>query len=340
MAIDLDNRRIEPLLQLAAKLLDSRKHGTDLRSLARDMLRGFHDVCLAAGLDRVVVELGQQLGVDGAERSALADDDSVVASVVAQLSTKELDGGGARNAKPRQVVDSLVAAIGLSLVADDRPTTTLSGEVRAAVAAAVASVVDAALATPRLRDAIVADARARTSPAVSAAFSKVVAELDERGLQMNRQPKIPIDAMQAIQAALREAREAVIGAAVREGIDRARDVIAATDPEVAARIDEPVSLSLTPREVVIRRINDVRVIKTPANVVDQVVSGLGELARITWKAAEPTVLRYAASATFAVGDVIEHVKFGRGSVVGLHTTRIDVEFADGKRTLAHAPARS
>jgi hypothetical protein len=49
---------------------------------------------------------------------------------------------------------------------------------------------------------------------------------------------------------------------------------------------------------------------------------------------------YAASRTFAVGDVIEHPKFGRGTVVSRVAQRIEVEFPDGKHTLAHVAPRS
>jgi len=48
---------------------------------------------------------------------------------------------------------------------------------------------------------------------------------------------------------------------------------------------------------------------------------------------------YAASRTFAVGDVIDHPKFGRGTVVSRLAQRIDVEFADGVHTLAHVAPR-
>jgi hypothetical protein len=48
-------------------------------------------------------------------------------------------------------------------------------------------------------------------------------------------------------------------------------------------------------------------------------------------------LPYAASRTFAVGDVIDHPKFGRGKVIATVLKRIDVEFADGTHTLVHAP---
>ena len=55
-----------------------------------------------------------------------------------------------------------------------------------------------------------------------------------------------------------------------------------------------------------------------------------------WRAPEQVARPYGASQTFAVGEAIEHVKFGRGSVVAVQPKRIDVEFADGVHTLVHA----
>jgi hypothetical protein len=37
--------------------------------------------------------------------------------------------------------------------------------------------------------------------------------------------------------------------------------------------------------------------------------------------------------------VLDHPKFGRGSVVSTAAQRIEVEFADGKRALVHAPRK-
>lgn len=45
--------------------------------------------------------------------------------------------------------------------------------------------------------------------------------------------------------------------------------------------------------------------------------------------------RYAVSATFEVGDTIEHPKFGSGSVLRVIDGKIEVEFADDFRTLVH-----
>lgn len=44
---------------------------------------------------------------------------------------------------------------------------------------------------------------------------------------------------------------------------------------------------------------------------------------------------YAAAATFAVGDAIEHPKFGMGMVMRVAGNKIDVRFGDDLRTLIH-----
>ena len=64
-----------------------------------------------------------------------------------------------------------------------------------------------------------------------------------------------------------------------------------------------------------------------------------ELAHLAWRAPERPVRPYAATQTFAVGDLMEHPKFGRGTVLSCMAQRIEVEFPDGKHTLVHTPAR-
>lgn len=46
--------------------------------------------------------------------------------------------------------------------------------------------------------------------------------------------------------------------------------------------------------------------------------------------------RYAISTVFETGDIVDHPKFGTGSVLRAFEGKIDVEFADGPRTLVHA----
>lgn len=46
--------------------------------------------------------------------------------------------------------------------------------------------------------------------------------------------------------------------------------------------------------------------------------------------------RYAVATTFAIGDMIEHVKFGEGMVIRVADGKIVVQFAAEERTLVHA----
>jgi len=340
MSIEFPQTQVAALHEVAARLYDKRRPGTELVSVARDLLRGFFDVCAFAGLDRVLAELAETFApLDVLDRSALADHEAACAAVVAQLATSDLDGGGPRNAKPRQLADCTIAGLGLVVVNEPDRSISLGDEVRRAVVAAITSIVDVELAVPKFRDTIIAEARARCDDHFHAAFTKVTAQLDDRGLQLLKQPKVPIDAMQAIQRALYESRNAIVARVATSAIDQARAVIQRANADAAARIDQPITLRATPREVAIVRACDARTPKTPAAVVHTLVDGIAELARITWRVPEQPVHPYAASRTFAVGDLIDHPKFGRGSVVGCLAQRIDVEFADGKHTLVHVPPR-
>lgn len=316
-------------------MFDRRKAGSDLRSLARELLLAFFDVCTYAGLDKVLVELE----ADPADRLALADRDATCAALVAQLESIDLDGGGPRNVKPRLLAESVIAALGLTVVPAAEPRASLGQDVRIAVIAALHAAFDVALAQPAIREAVIADARARCDESLQGVFAKIVAQLDDRGMHMLKQPKVPIDASQAVQRALGDARSAVVGRAANDAIDRAKAVIASSDDAAAKSIDAPITLKLTPREVAVARACDPSVFKTPANVVEVVLASLTELVRIVWRAPEQVVHPYSATRTFAVGDLIDHPKLGRGTVVSRLAQRIEVEFADGKRTLIHVPAR-
>ena len=340
MTVEFPQRYIVALQELAARLVDGRKARTDLAVLARDLLLGFHDVCTYAGLDRVLGELDRAFPpLDVSDRAALADHETLARTLVARLEEINLDGGGPRNAKPRQLADCVVAALELKLVEEPDRSVTLGDDVRTGVVAAIAGVVDLELAVPKIREAIVAEARARTEERFHASFGAIAAQLDERGLHLVKTPKVPIDALHAAQRALIDARTAVIERVARAAIDRAQAVIARADADAAARIDLPITLRSTPREVAILRACDARVGKTPTLVAQSLLASLTELVPITWRAAEQKVQPYAANRTFAVGDVIEHPKFGRGTVVSGLAQRIDVEFADGKHTLVHVPPR-
>ncbi|HEX8112736.1 MAG TPA: hypothetical protein VF516_33625 [Kofleriaceae bacterium] len=338
MSIDFPRPRIAALQDHAARLYESRRSGTSLASLARDLLLAFFDVCAHAGLDRVLADLAQVFPpLDLSDRSALATHEAVLPALLAQLETIDLDGGGPRGTKPRQLVDCVVAALGLTLVDEPDRTIMLDDAVRVDVTRALAAVVDVELAAPKLRADIIADARARCDLRYHAAFDRLAAQLDERGLQLVKQPKVPIDALHATQYALFDARNAVIARVAGAALDRARDVLARADADAGARIDRPITLRMTPREVAILRACDARVSKTPARVLQSLLDSLTDLLPIAWRAPAQPALPYAASRTFAVGDVIDHPKFGRGKVIATVLKRIDVEFADGTHTLAHAP---
>jgi hypothetical protein len=338
MSIDFPGPRIAALQDHATRLYESRRSGTNLASLARDLLQAFFDVCVHAGLDRVLAELAQAFPpLDLSDRSALATHEAVLPAMLAQLETIDLDGGGPRGTKPRQLVDCVVAALGLTLVDEPDRTIPLDNTVRVDVTRALAAVVDVELAAPKLRADIVADARARCDPRHHAAFDRVAAQLDERGLHLVKQPKVPIDALHATQHALFDARNAVIARVASAAFDRARDVLARADADAGARIDQPITLRMTPREVAILRACDARISKTPARVLQSLLDSLTDLLPIAWRAPVQPALPYAASRTFAVGDVIDHPKFGRGKVIAAVLKRIDVEFADGIHTLVHAP---
>jgi hypothetical protein len=338
MSIDFPKPRIAALQSHATRLYEGRRSGTSLASLARDLLLALFDVCAHAGLDRVLAELAQAFPpLDLGDRSALATHEAVLSALLAQLETIDLDGGGPRGAKPRQLVDCVVAALGLTLVDEPDRTIALDDAVRVDVTRALAAVVDVELAAPKLRADVIADARARCDLRYHAAFDRLAAQLDERGLQLVKQPKVPIDALHATQYALFDARNAVIARVAGAALDRARDVLADADADAGARIDQPITLRMTPREVAILRACDARVSKTPARILQSLLESLTDLLPIAWRAPAQPALPYAASRTFAVGDIIDHPKFGRGKVIAIVLKRIDVEFADGTHTLAHAP---
>ncbi len=306
--------------------------------MARELLAGFYDVCMRSGLDGVLVELGKSLEVAVEDRSALSDDPRLRPSMIERLGNKkEFDEGGPRNAKPRMLAECLMATLSLTVSEEaDRPVTSLGDEVRAEVTAALAAVVDVELAVPRMRDAILAKARKLCEPRHLDSFERIAAQLDERGIKMIRQPKVPLDAVQAIQVVLYNARYAVIEHAARGAIDRAKLVLAKIHPEIATKIDQPITLKLTPRDVAIRRANEARVPKVPVGIVLSLMETLGELLDISWRAVERPVRKYGASQTYVVGDLIEHPKFGRGTVKSVAQARCDVEFSESTVTLVHA----
>jgi hypothetical protein len=336
-ALEFSQGHVGLIQELAARLLDSRKPKTDLATLARDLLTGFNEICIRWGLDGLLAELEQALpGFDSSDGSTLADQAGLVTALVAQLDGIDLDGGGPRNLKPRQVADAVVAALGLQLAEPAERNIELDDVVHTEVTTALASVVNDELAVPKFRDTLIANGREQCEERYRPVFDKITAQLDERGARLVKQPKVPLDASQAVQRVLADTRNAIVERVVRTAFDRAKQIIERASPEAAARIDAPITLRLTPREVAITRACDSRVPKVPAAMLPLLLESLTQLVRITWRAPAQRVRTYGASQTFAVGDVIEHPKFGRGSVIAVQNQRIEVEFADGKHTLVHA----
>ena len=318
-------RALPAITELAVRLLDSRKTGTPSEAFARELLLRVPELLQRHGLDGVLAELPPSFD----------DDRDVEAALATRLDAADLDGGGPRNARPGKVTDCVLGALDLTVSDDARAALELPSSVRGELAAAAAQGLDAELAPPRLRDAIIADARTRIAPEHEAAFAKITAQLDDRGLKMLKVPKVPLDASQPIQRALAEARETVIGRIAGAAIDRARTALEHTSAEAAARIDEPVSLALTPRQVAIARVCDDRASKVPDSVVATLVDALVDLAQLTWVTAEVAARTYSPRETFAVGDAIDHPKLGRGTVVAVTGQKMDVQFGETKSTLVH-----
>jgi hypothetical protein len=335
-ALDFPQHYMSVLQELATRLIDSRKVGTPNEPLARDLLGGFYDLCMRAGLDRLLGELAAAYPpFDTADRTALSDHPTLLPALITQLATMNIDDGGPRNVKPRMLADRVVAALGLTLVDEIVQTSSLGDDVRTAVIAALASAVDTELAVPQIRETIIATARGRCEERYLGAFDRIAAQLDQRGMQMIKQPKVPLDAVQAVQRLLTESRNALVDRLARAAIDRAKDIIGRADADAAARIDSPITLSLTPRDVAILRASDARVPKVPAAFAQSLLDSLTELARLAWRPPERAVRVYSPKETFAVGDLLDHPKFGRGSVITCVAQRIEVEFADGRHTLVH-----
>ena len=328
MSTEYPQRHVAPLHELATRLFDSRKSGLPLEQLARDLLRGFYDVCTQAGLDNVLDAL------DVSERTALEERAPLFAGLVTRLGEIDLDGGGPGNAKPGQMASCVVTALDLTVVEEPDRSLLLDDAVRRAVVAAITAVVDTELAVPAVREAIIAEARTHLDPSHLGAFTKITAQLDDRGAQLIRQPKVPIDASHAVQRALLDARREVTARVARTARER---VVAALPAEAAKRLDQPITVRSTPREVAILRACDPRVGMTQAKVIQSLVDSVTQLACLTWRAPEQQAKPYGASKTFEVGDLIEHPKFGLGTVTSRLAARIDVEFPDGKVTLVHVP---
>ena len=331
-------RRHLPLLhELAAQVLERRGAGGAPAALARDLLAGFFDACMRAGQDGVLVELAQAFApLDLADGSGLSEEPRLQGGLAAMLGDRaRFDPGGPRSTMPAQLAACLLETLTLELHDPPDRSVAMSDELRRETIAALGSGVDVELAPAQLRPAIIADARARCEPRHLAMFDKLAAKLDERGLRLPPQPKVALDVVQAVQKALVEARTGIVERVANAAIDRAKPVLERGSPEAAARLERPISHRLTPREVAVRRATDVQV-----PLADPIVRGLfaslTELLELAWTTPAAAVRAYGVSQTFAVGDLIEHPKFGRGTVKVVTAKNVEVEFPDGPVTLVHA----
>ncbi len=335
--IAFPRRQVAALQTLAASVLERRGAGSPAPAIARELLAGFYDVCMRAGQDGVLEAVAQAFApLDVSDASGLSEEPRLHGALVAALGDRaRFDPRGPRTALPGQLVDCLLAT--LSLTPEDPPDrgVALGDEVRRDVTAALAAAVEGPLEMATLRAAVIASARARCDERYFAAFEKIAKQLDERGLRVPTMSKMPLDAVQAVQRALYDARIELVTRAALAAIDRARQVLAAASPEAAARIDQPLTHRLTPREVAARRAAEVEVPR-PEVVVQSLLASLTELLELTWSAREVAARAYGIRETFAVGDVIDHPKFGRGTVKVATPKQVEVEFADGTVTLIHA----
>ena len=335
--IAFPRHHLASLQALAGRVVEKRSVDIDHGTLARDLLTGFHEVCMYAGLDSVLDEVGKAFDVsDVSDGASLADDHKLQGALSDRLGSKaNFDPRGPRNAKAGQLTECLSTVLALEPFDEPDRTITLPNEVRVEVTAALASVVDVELGA-QVRTSIIAKARENVQEQHSSTFEKIVAQLDERGMRMTKQPKVPLDASQEIQKLLYAARTAIVEGAARRALERATEVLQRADAAAAARLDEQVTPTATRRDVVLRRATDPRAPKTSAAVVHALFEGITELAQLAWAAVEQVVRPYSARETFLVGELVEHPKFGRGSVLSTAIQRIEVEFPEGKTFLVHA----
>lgn len=329
MTLQLSTAHHSALQAVAARIMETTNLETDPPRFARELLDAFTNLCMRAGQDGLLEELGLSDDVEPTPE--------LQAAVAAKLSTKAtFDPRGPRNAKPRQAAECVTSALGLTVTESAEAPLTITGEVRTAVATAIAAVLNRELGVPKIREDIISWAQVRCAEEHWPVFEKMVAALDDRGVRQVKQVKVPLHVAQVVNAQLVQARAHVMTRALTAALESALPILAEANADAAARIDQPISLRLTPRDVAIRRATDPHASAVPESVARALLADLSELARLAWGVEEKTARPYAASTTFAVGDVIEHPKFGRGAVVSVDIKRVEVEFPTGKLALVHA----
>ena len=336
MTLTFPRRHLPALHEATARVLEKRGDAGKPEALAYDLLEELFEVCMRTGQDALVADLERALSLSIADGSALAEESPLRADLATRLGDRSAyDPGGPRSAKPRQLADCVLATLGVTVAEIPVTPSELGDDVRRNVITAIASVVDGALAPATARAAILARAREQCDPQYLDAFDRVAAKLDER-LTVPRQLKLSLDSVRAVQQALADARAAVLARAANTAIDGAKSAIAVASADAAERVDLPITLRLTPRDVAVRRACEPRSLAIPDVFSRTLLDALTELVPIAWAAPIATPRPYRASEVFAVGDHIDHPKFGRGIVQTVSAQKIDVEFPAGRHTLVHA----
>lgn len=338
--IDFPRRHFAALEDLAAEVLERRGADSRPETLARDLLAGFFDVCMGAGLDGVLIALERAFApLEILDETGLSEEPRFQDPLATRLGDRhEFNPRGPRAAMPGQLAECLVATLSLTLTDPADRSVTVSDAVQSEVIAALAGAVDAALAVPQVRAAIVSKGRELCEPSYLDTFDELAPQLDERGARLPPQPMIPLHAVHAVKRALFDARTAVVERAAHDAIDRAAELLAGASAEAAARLEQPISHRLTPRDVAVRRLAGLRIPK-PELVVPSLFASLTELVEIAWGESERAARRYNPYETFEVGDIVDHPKFGRGTVQAAWENSIDVEFEDDWHSLVHGRAR-
>jgi hypothetical protein len=335
--IRFPRRHLPSLLALASQVLERHGGSGAPATLARELLAGFFDVCTRVGQDGVLVEVAQAFApLDIADASGLREAPKLNSALTAMIGDRaRFAPGGPRNAMPAKLTDCLIAALTLDVQDVPGRSVTLSDALQRETAAALAGVVDAALGAGQLRAVVVADGRSRVDQQFHSAFDRMAAQLDPRSARIPAQPKVPLHVVQAVQLAVLAARTALLEKVANAAIDKVKAVLEPGHAETAARIDEPVTHVLTPRDLAVRRVTELQ-IPAADTVAKVLLTSLTETLELVWTAPTAVARPYGVSQTYAVGELIEHPTFGRGTVKVVTVKNVEVEFPDGPHTLVHA----